>query len=166
MSEFQLSAWLRFFCLFVQGRGGNTEKIMHYNSEQLAAALIKRQSQSCLMTKTDSRLQIWTSWCIPVSNMKDRKYLTCAAFGEQEKIWRSSMALLRLLINLFNSGFFSFVFFFVFFFYPEQCGIACKAVGRSNSLSASCSTLVTAFRERWTHQRSWALLYITQHMQR
>ncbi|XP_042652456.1 uncharacterized protein LOC116962787 [Tyto alba] len=26
-----------------------------------------------------------------------------------------------------------------------QCGIACKAVGRSNSLSASCSTLVTAF---------------------
>jgi len=67
---------------------------MHYNSEQLAAALIKRQRNQSLMTKTDSRLQIWTSWCIPVSNMKDRKYPTCAGFGEQEKVRRSSMALL------------------------------------------------------------------------
>lgn len=90
----------------------------YYNSEQLAAVHIKRQRKSCLMTKTDSRLQIWTSWCIPARNMKDRKYLTCAAFGKQEKIWRSGMALLCLLINLFLIV----SFFFSFLFPPEQRG--------------------------------------------
>lgn len=63
MSELQLSAWLGFglgFFLFIcSGEGGNTEKITHCNSEQLAAAPIKRQRKSRLMTKTDSRLQIW-----------------------------------------------------------------------------------------------------------
>lgn len=43
--------------------------------------------------------------------MKDRKYLTRAAFGEREKIGKLSMALLCLLINLFNSGLFVVMFF-------------------------------------------------------
>lgn len=113
MTELQLLAWLGFF-VYLSRRRGNTEEIVHYyNSGQLAAVHIKRQRKSCLMTKTDSRLQIWTSWCFPASNMKDRKYLTCAAFGKQEKIWRSGMALLHLLINLFLIvGFFLFLFFF------------------------------------------------------
>lgn len=101
MTELQLLAWLGF-SVYLSKRRGNTEEIVHYcNSEQLAAVHIKRQRKSCLMTKTDNRLQIWTSWCIPARNMKDRKYLTCAAFGKQEKIRRSSMALLCWLINLF-----------------------------------------------------------------
>lgn len=61
MTELQLLAWLGFF-VYLSRRRGNTEETVHYyNSGQLAAVHIKRQRKSCLMTKTDSRLQIWTS---------------------------------------------------------------------------------------------------------
>lgn len=61
MTELQLLACLGFF-VYLSRRRGNTEEIVHYyNSEQLAVVRIKRQRKSCLMTKTDSRLQIWAS---------------------------------------------------------------------------------------------------------
>lgn len=129
MTELQLLAWLGFF-VYLSRRRGNT--VHYYHSEQLAAVHIKRQRKPCLMTKTDSRLQIWTSWCIPASNMKDRKYLTCASFGKQEKIWRSSMALLRLLINLFLI-----VGFCPFSFLSPLCS------GKMKQPCRSCSALVS-----------------------
>lgn len=156
------------FVYLFRGRGrGNTEK--NYALQQWTVGCSSHQeTKSCLMTKTGSRLQIWTSWCIPVSTMKDRKYLTCPAFGEQEKIWfydsiwRSSITLLHLLIILLNSGLFPF-FSLIFPWAMWYCLQSSRKIKRPFSQLLNTAHCLW---EWWTHQHSWVLLYITQHMQR
>lgn len=120
-----------------------------------------QKTESCLMIKTESRLQSWTWWCVPVNNMKDRKYLTCAAFGEQ-KIRQPSKALLHLLINLFNSR----LFYCLFFCFPWAVGYCLQSSGKIKEPFSQLLSIGYCLGERWTHQRCWVLLYITQLTQR